>query len=769
MKLAAATLVATIPALAAYPASDRFGRASGNLGAASCAYTGDCWTQTNTADSIEVDVNSKQARGQTGNTNRYGAAYWNGDGLPNANQYSKAIYGSSYIRTGVGVRIQATGTRYYSAWVKSEDTKLHLSRHDTSATFTDIATATACTPSAGDVIEIKAEGSAITGTVFQGTTATPRCGPLSATDTTYTTGYVGITVYSTSAGLLDSWVGGNIDDGVYSYSDLTSGDVFVATTGKPVAAGSSSDPFSPYQFLYDPPSGLAGKYVWVRAGTYQNQFISYLEGTAGNQITYRQYPGELVRLDGNIGGTTEALTVYSDYVTYWGFLIASSYAGTRYYDNTSVGPTNFGVDLHGKGATGTSEATDVNFVHSVVRDNNDGIASWDAHNGTIYGNVVFNNGWLSSSRGHGHAHYCQHATGPLRTLENNINGNGFGWGIHCYTESGTVEDITVNQHIGFNHRKADGRNDSTLYMTGSSGTPATGLNVTNGSFFAQASEIATNAVPANLGAEGTTTFDTFTGNYLAGAVYYWSLRETGGATTYVTTTSTITGNTFIGAAHQDATAPRNAGANTYLANFAAASGQVIRCNASTYEQGRIHCAVFNWSGGTTAAVNLSTYGFNIGDPYCVIDVQNYGEDEKGTCHASGTYAGGSITITLPGSSSAVQKPTGAITDVPYFNTMAHTSSQFNAFVIRREQTYYIRSFSAFNSHPAATQLTVEISPWSDMSHRYPATTFQVAHGSGTGRQQIPCLQKGTVYQRLVWKNSAGTAVATSAPTPVVSD
>ncbi len=79
-----------------------------------------------------------------------------------------------------------------------------------------------------------------------------------------------------------------------SYSSTRS--YYVSTTGKDSASGTLCRPFRTIQKAASVAS--AGDTIYIRGGVYRERVTAKRSGTEGNVITYRNYPGERVTLDG---------------------------------------------------------------------------------------------------------------------------------------------------------------------------------------------------------------------------------------------------------------------------------------------------------------------------------------------------------------------------------------------------------------------------------------------------------------------------------------
>src|SRR4051812_1433832 len=200
------------------------------------------------------------------------------------------------------------------------------------------------------------------------------------------------------------------------------------------------------------------------------------------------------------------------------------------------------------------------------------------------------------------------------------------------------------------------------------------LNLVNGSI----------TIQRNYLVGGTPTFETgfwttanVTNDTVIGASRVLNVRE-GDLTGY-----TWSGNRYF--RDSTATAWQYNGTNYTLANFRTASGigssdqgsgaapaaTRVTVLPNAYEPGRATIVVYNWTGATTAPVDLSSL-LSAGDAYEVRNVQSW----FGSPVASGTYSGTPISVPL--AAVTPPAPTGGSPVAPLT-----TGPAFNVFVVRR--------------------------------------------------------------------------------------
>jgi hypothetical protein len=413
-----------------------------------------------------------------------------------------------------------------------------------------------------------------------------------------------------------------------------------------------------------------GDRVWLRGGVYKGNFISYLTGAEKAPIVVRQVPGERAIIDG-------FLTVKGAYTYYWGFEVTSTEG-----DHTKDTPG--GINVFGPGTK---------FINLVIHDTSSGgFGFWsDAVNAEIYGCLVFRNGWQGPDpdRGHGHAIYVQNAEGTKRMVDN-ILFDQYGWGIHAYTQRGSIKGMYFEGNVSFNNgssTRQSHRYDNILvggsqpaeritllqnftYHTPSKGGSNVRLRYTatgNRDLICRENLFAYGGLTLSV---GDWTNVAMTRNQLVGASQLVSLFVPEGASktytwknnTYAYTGSSPTGAlpfAFQGQSMNFRDWKIKSGFDTPGWMQVGATGTQVFVRPNRYEAGRAHIIVYNWSKMPFVQLGLQ----NIVPPgarYEVRNAQNY----FGAPVASGVSRGGYLPLLLPMTSS----PTG-----PEFGVFVVTS------------------------------------------------------------------------------------------------
>jgi len=409
---------------------------------------------------------------------------------------------------------------------------------------------------------------------------------------------------------------------------------YAATNGSPAGDGSIGNPWDLQTALNQPSAVQPGDTILVRGGTYVGNFTSSLAGTSALPIVVRGFPGERAILDGNTGATQAAdLLVFGQYTWFQDLEFTDSSLVRVVSSTSSNGPRSSGVEDH---AVGTK------LIALVIHDTSGGIGDWSTgtnpSNTEVNGCIIYNVGWQGPDRGHGHGFYIQNQTGT-KTFNNNIVFNSFGYGIHAYTEGGSINNLDFFSNDIFNAGSlATAGDDRQILIGGLVGADHPVLD--GNSVYASGP----NGQSIQLGYSVPDTNVTLTNNYTYSA---------SGLSVYAGTTFLAnSGNTF----------------NAPLTPKPTVNQIFVR--PITYVPGRAHIVIFNWQGLNSVSVDVSGTGLVSNQAYSVYDAQNLG----GSPVASGIYVGSPISLPMTGT--AVTQPIG---NAPV--AAVHTSSDYGAFVL----------------------------------------------------------------------------------------
>jgi hypothetical protein len=477
----------------------------------------------------------------------------------------------------------------------------------------------------------------------------------------------------------------------------------VAPNGSSSGTGSITSPWDLATALTQPQGVFPNDTIWLRGGTYRADFTSNLSGQAGKPIVLRQYPAERATIDGKF-------TINGNYAYYWGFEVMYSdpnrITAQQGSDPTDIPRNDKAVVLIGKFNR---------LINLVVHDMGDGVfAATNSEGSEIYGCIVYNNGWQGPDGGYGHNLYMQNQGATKKVIDNAIY-NPFLFGIQIYgSDAAAIRGFFIEGNSIFGGGEpvasvfGNSRNivewgggigmhgdivynaNSISHRQGTSGAvqlnaagaiAGNNLSFTNNivhgqSFFAEWQNY---TITNNLFTSGTTP--------LSGQDVLVSLRLMPGQSP---SAHIWNNNTYFAPANSTQfpfylhsscapncngllfpawrTATGYDGLSSYTAGSPTTDAVIVRPNQ--YESGRALITVWNWTGASTASVNVSGV-ISAGQTFAIRHVYNV----FGTPVVAGVYNGGSISIPLSGHTPP--RPIG----MP--NTPASTGVGFNVFVLTK--------------------------------------------------------------------------------------
>lgn len=423
---------------------------------------------------------------------------------------------------------------------------------------------------------------------------------------------------------------------------------YAAPYGSPGGDGSYAHPWDLATALAQPPVLQPGDTLWLLAGHYDGPFTSSLTGDPASPILVRASPGARVTLD---GGTAYASTLQINgaYTWYWGFEVMRS-DPDRQTDLSGSSPS----DLSRGSSNGVNVFGDhVRLINLVVHDDGQGFGFWTpAEDSEIYGSLVYNNGWLGPDRGHGHAIYTQNLNGTKRIYDN-ILFNQFSYGIHAYTEGGSIQGFDIAGNVWFNNGIIAGGQDTLKDNCLVGGLqPAARVTLRENAGWAHSpTERSVRLGYSDPGNQDVSLLD----NYFVGSTVFarpW-LTITMNANTFY---SEVSGNINL-ANYPD---------NTYVTSRPNGAKVIVRPNL--YEPGRANIAIYNWDLAASVAVDVSTI-LTPGTPFELRNAQDF----WGEPVLAGTYTGSPLIVPMQAWSAAA--PLGfPVSPTP-------TGPEFNVFVL----------------------------------------------------------------------------------------
>jgi hypothetical protein len=478
---------------------------------------------------------------------------------------------------------------------------------------------------------------------------------------------------------------------------------FVTVNGSQTGDGSAAYPWDLATALAQPGIVQPGDTIWIHGGTYQGDFTSRLTGTPSAPVILRQYPGERATIDGK-------LDAVGSYAWYWGFEVM--YSDLKRVSSV-VGSDPTDLPRYGKSVGTKPPGTHNKFINLVVHDLMSGPADYPGALGTeMYGNIVYNNGWLGPDRPHGHGIYIQNQSEQKR-IADNVVFNNFEYGMQMGGSSDAfIMNFTVegNTLFGSGAPTVDQFGWQMNVRVYGGGPNLGNIVFRNNSIF----HISPNTTALHLG-DFQSDFPayplTFTGNRVQGMVEFNDWKQLTVTNNRFTTGTVPLGGGFCLALVRlpagTSTAAYQWTGNTYtavpssvdlfvkyqdsstlgypdLVSWQSATGwdkgasqtssvsptaeAIVRANE--YETGRGLITVWNPAGASTVNADVSAV-LKAGDSYVVHQVY----DIYGPAVVSGVYSGGSISIPLQAYTPPI--PIGMTSQPP------STGIAFNVFLIRK--------------------------------------------------------------------------------------
>lgn len=490
-------------------------------------------------------------------------------------------------------------------------------------------------------------------------------------------------------------------------------DWHVTVDGTSNGAGTLLSPWSMDYALSHPPSVQPGDTIYAHAGEYYapaSQGSSYLiggfraklTGTPGNYITFMPWPGDSVVINGLYSDWIQIFKIDGAWAIYKNLEIYNSNPDRIAETNNSNGPgvRGAGVAIYG---------SNVKFINNVIHDAGTGIGFWlAAVDSEIYGNIVFNNGWISPQRAHGHALYTQNDTG-LKLIKDNIFFNQLAGGVQIYgTDNTRLRNFLYEGNTVFNDDLiSSGGNGgvwnldykNSYYYGGITGTGTISFHASFGggknlkvrdSYFG-------NTRPQFRWSDTMTvtgnTFTRYATNWTLNMEFetYGGASQTGSVGTYYFnnnryhrppnqtkvaknnpkngTASTLYSLTQLKALYSDTAAAYYETGGTEIVQ-PTMTETVVYLRPNAYDDHRANVTIYNWSRANTVAINVSSLNWAAGTQWKLWNVQNWPSE-----FTTGTFSSGS-TITAPMTGWTTRLPIGRNTVVE-----ANTFPEFGVFLL----------------------------------------------------------------------------------------
>jgi hypothetical protein len=329
------------------------------------------------------------------------------------------------------------------------------------------------------------------------------------------------------------------------------------------------------------------------------------------------------------------------------------------------------------------------FINCIIHDVQDGFFNSQRASGTLlYGNLIFNNGYVAARAFNGHGIYFIHEDlSNTAYIKENIVFNNSSIGLHGDSQNVNSRNIWSEGNVTFNSGSWSQRSSRSFNILMASNNGIADIITLKDNFMWHPFGVNGSNLVVGLGGAQNGSV-TITGNYVAGGipltVNNWT-RVTVSGNTFYGANNTGGGNStmvlYLGATQSIANWNSNvsynliAGATGYFSGAGSDSSTfsqwkhatgfdansterttVPGSNASfvrpnAYDANQANIVVYNWTGGSSVAVNLSGV-LAPGDSYSVYAAENI----LGAPVASGTFSGGTVNIPINGN--VVAQPVG---------------------------------------------------------------------------------------------------------------
>ncbi len=649
-------------------------------------------------------------------------AEWCAGSAPNADQFSYAVSDSGWdarnggATGGMAFRMDAANRNGYACTPVAQNVGVRVLRiiKVTNGVESTLVAGTASVFSIPDNSRVRGWSVGTT----HNCTLTDSAGvdltaPISTTDSTYSSGRVGVYRTSSSMNIVwREWWGGSGTGSDIFIPPTVAGSFFISPTATSHnASGTQLDPWPFLDFFEDQSRVPCGSIVWQRGGTYSHDRTSYdpigaffkftRSCTAGTEIIYKNFPGEELLYDAAapcVGNSGYALIIVTGNYTildggFNSWRMTNSDGSCRVLTTCGSNPTPNPIRAL------FNQADHVIYRGLVWHDFGDGLADNGANaDGTRFqGQIVFHIGWNAPDRGHGHGcythsdawatirkyiiesfffrnqefgckifsqsgapvgNYLIDSTAFLAGRNDAGTRRGTGTGTSFLVQGSNPENIHLNEvytvagDIRFN---VDAVNAPGLRITNSIIDGGFGINQPNGA-------VVTGNIFSRFGTpNGSAWFNSTTGVSWETAWLDYDFN-----TFYAPRTGgngfTNNSNVYQWSAYQ--ALGLNASSTYDNTNFpavgASPSGSAtnyIRVRPSTVTPGTGNVMVYNWKNLSAVDADVSTI-LKVGDPYEVLDVQCW------SCGpiATGIYAGGNISLDM--TLTTIQAPVGNDTASP---------------------------------------------------------------------------------------------------------
>ncbi|MDA1192126.1 MAG: right-handed parallel beta-helix repeat-containing protein [Candidatus Poribacteria bacterium] len=206
---------------------------------------------------------------------------------------------------------------------------------------------------------------------------------------------------------------------------------YVGPQGSPTNDGSKESPWDIASALVQIERVQPGDTIYLMDGVYRRRpnelFEVMLVGAEGRPVHVRPEPGARVVIDGGL--TIQPPTAH---LWMWDLEILVSEPRPARIISPGSHPEDLTRPAGGLNMRGGDRCK---FINLVIHDCSQGVSWWvGSKDSELHGCLIYDNGWLASDRGHGHAIYTQNDDG-VKTISDCIMTGGYSYTMHAYGSS----------------------------------------------------------------------------------------------------------------------------------------------------------------------------------------------------------------------------------------------------------------------------------------------------------------------------------------------
>lgn len=229
-------------------------------------------------------------------------------------------------------------------------------------------------------------------------------------------------------------------------------DWYVAPDGLESNPGTIEAPWDIESALVNTTDVQPGDTIWLRGGTYYHPdrssrtrgYSFNLQGTEEAPVTVRAYPGERATIDGGLqtSGTPRHVRIQDLEI-----IVSENFTHSR----TSSQSGSFATDLNRPaGGVQLTTGDDIKLINNIVHANTaSGIGFWAPLSGEseLYGNLIYDNGWIGPDAPHGHGIYAQNEPGDWKHIRDNIIFDSYSTAVQVYGSHGKLDQFVFQRNF----------------------------------------------------------------------------------------------------------------------------------------------------------------------------------------------------------------------------------------------------------------------------------------------------------------------------------